>query len=190
MKPRFFGSPAEFRAWLQVNHAKKTELLVGFHKRATGTPSMTWSESVDQAICFGWIDGVRRSFDEARYTIRFTPRKPTSIWSTINVARVERLTKAGLMHPAGLKAFSLRKAHRTGVYAFEQAEAAKLNADEARQLEANVAATKFFAASAPWYQRTALHWVTGAKRPETRSKRLQQLISDSAAGRNVPPFRR
>lgn len=187
---KFFASPEKFRAWLEQHHATKEELLVGFHKRATGKPCMTWSESVDEALCFGWIDGVRRGVDEETYTIRFTPRKPTSIWSKINVAKVEALRSAGKMRPAGEAAFAKRTDKRTAVYSFERKEAAVLAPDEAKALARDKAASAFFASQAPWYQRTATHWVISAKKPETRARRLATLIADSAAGLRIGPLRR
>jgi uncharacterized protein YdeI (YjbR/CyaY-like superfamily) len=188
MKPKFFATPAQFRAWLHKYHDKQQELLVGFYKRSTGRPSITWPESVDEALCFGWIDGVRRSLGEQAYTIRFTPRKSTSIWSAINVARVGELTKLGKMMPAGLRAFAARTPERTGVYSFERNAAATLRPEEERKLRANRKAAAFFDAQPPWYRRAVLHWVVSAKRAETRERRLGQLISDSAASRTVPPL--
>jgi len=190
MKPQFFATPAELRAWLTAHHAAEKELLVGFRKKASGKPSITWPESVDEALCFGWIDGVRRNIDEQTYSIRFTPRKPTSIWSAVNVARVTELTAQGKMLPAGLRAFAARTPERTGVYSFERAEAAKLSPAQEKQLRANKKAAKFFDAQPPWYQRTAIHWVISAKREDTRERRLTQLITDSAAGRTIPPLTR
>jgi len=189
-QPRFFRTPEAFRAWLAKNHASKKELLVGFHKRATGKPSLTWPQSVDEALCFGWIDGVRRSIDETAYTIRFTPRKKTSIWSAVNVARVAVLEKEGRMQPAGLAAFAHRTPERTGVYAFERHADAKLTAHEDAMLRANTAAAAHFYAQAPWYRRTALHWVVSAKKADTRASRLAQLIEASAAGRPIKPLDR
>jgi len=189
VKPRFFATPAQFRAWLEAHHASARALAVGFRKKATGKPSITWPEAVDEALCFGWIDGVRHSLGAAAYTIRFTPRKPTSIWSAINVARVAALTKAGRMAPAGLAAFALRTPERTGVYSFERNAAAVLpSADEAK-LRANARAARFFDAQAPWYRRATIHWVISAKRDETRQRRLAELIRDCAAGRKVAPLR-
>jgi uncharacterized protein YdeI (YjbR/CyaY-like superfamily) len=187
--PKFFATPAQFRAWLEKNHGKHTELLVGFWKRGTKKPSITWPESVDEALCFGWIDGVRRSLGDEAYTIRFTPRKKTSIWSAVNVARVGALTKAGKMHASGLEAFSHRTPERTGVYSFERHAEAKLTAAEEKKLRANAKAAKWLAAQAPWYKRAALHWVTSAKREETREKRLATLIADCAAGQRIKPMR-
>ena len=188
MSPTFFETPEDFRAWLREHHHVKSELLVGFHKRGTGQKSITWPESVDEALSFGWIDGVRRSLGAHAYTIRFTPRKPTSIWSAINVARVTELTKQGRMRPAGLRAFAARTPERTGVYSFERNEAAKLTPAQEKKLRANAKAAAFFDARPPWYRRTAIHWVISAKREETRERRLAQLIADSAAGRLIGPL--
>jgi uncharacterized protein YdeI (YjbR/CyaY-like superfamily) len=188
MKPTYFATPADLRAWLEAHHETARELLVGFHKRATGTPSITWRESVDEALCFGWIDGVRRSLSEHAYTIRFTPRKAKSTWSEVNVARVNELSARGRMHPAGLRAFAARTPERTGIYSFERSEAAKLSPAQEKKLRANRKAAAFFDRQAPWYRRAALHWVITAKREETRERRLDQLIAHSAAGRTVPPL--
>lgn len=185
MKPLFFPTPADFRAWLDENHAAATEVLVGYYKRGSGRPSMTWSESVDEALCFGWIDGVRRSLGEVAYTIRFTPRKPASIWSAINVAKVEALTKAKRMRPAGERAYAARTPERTGVYSFERRRAAKLTKAQEKRLRANRKAAAFFDAQPPGYRAVVTHWVISAKRPETQERRLAQLIADSAAGRRI-----
>ena len=190
MTPLFFPTPAEFRAWLEENHGTETEILVGFYKKGSGRPSLTWPESVDEALCFGWIDGVRRSLGEIAYTIRFTPRKPTSIWSAINVAKVEALTKARRMRPAGLRAYRARTPGRTGVYSFERHRAAKLTKAQETRLRANRRASKFFDAQPPGYRAVATHWVISAKRPETRDRRLSQLIADSAAGRRIQQLAR
>jgi uncharacterized protein YdeI (YjbR/CyaY-like superfamily) len=184
-RPRFFAEAAAFRAWLEEHHASEPELLVGFHKRDSGKPSMTWPESVDAALSFGWIDGVRRRIDETAYSIRFTPRRRTSIWSAVNVRRVEALTQAGLMRPAGLAAFAHRSEARTGVYSFERAAEAALTADEEKKLRANEKAAAYFDAQAPWYRRTALHWVVSAKREDTRTSRLAQLIEACRAQRPI-----
>ena len=187
-KPTYFATPAAFRAWLEANHATKTELVVGLHKTTSGKPSMTWPESVDEALCFGWIDGLRKSLGAEAYTIRFTPRKPTSIWSAINVAKVAALRKAGKMQPAGEAAFGKRTAAKTGVYSFERNEAAQLSPAQGARLAANPKAAAWFAAQAPWYQRTAIHWVISAKQEATRERRLGELIRDSAAGRRIKPL--
>lgn len=186
--PKYFATPAKFRAWLEANHLKKSELLVGFYKTSSGKPSLTWPQSVDQALCFGWIDGVRRSIDGERYSIRFTPRKPTSIWSNINIAKVAALTKAGVMRPAGLEAFAAKSKTKQGVYSFERAEPAKLEPAQEQQFRADPKAWEYFEHQAPWYRRAALHWVTSAKREETRVKRLAQLISDSQQGQRIGPL--
>jgi uncharacterized protein YdeI (YjbR/CyaY-like superfamily) len=181
----FFATPAVFRAWLRKHHARSRELWVGFHKRVTGKPSITWPESVDAALCFGWIDGVRLSIDETSYTIRFTPRKPTSTWSAINIKRVEELTRRGLMQPAGVSAFEARSEAKSAIYAYEQRHAAKLTAEQERRFRANKRAWAFFEAQPPWYRRTATWWVVSAKRADTRARRLDTLIEDSAAGRTI-----
>lgn len=190
MAARFFATPGHFRAWLVAHHETHSELVVGFYKKASGRPSITWQESVDEALCVGWIDGVRRSHGDDAYTIRFTPRKPRSIWSAINVGRVEALTKLGRMLPAGHAAFSRRSPERTGVYSFERREKAKLSPEQERALRKNRKAATFFDAQAPWYRSTAIHWVISAKREETRERRLAQLIAHSAAGRTIPPLTR
>ena len=187
-EPIFFETPAEFRAWLDKHHAEESELLVGFHKTSSGRPSMTWPESVDQALCFGWIDGVRRSLGDDSYTIRFTPRKPRSTWSAVNVKRAQALIEEGAMRPAGLAAFERRTDDRSGIYAYEQRKMAKLEPDDEREFQANERAWKFFSAQAPWYRRNATHWVTSAKRPETRAKRLATLIKVSAKGEKIPGY--
>jgi len=189
--PAFYATPEEWRAWLEAHHADAREHWVGFHKRNTShppKPGITWPESVDQALCFGWIDGVRKRVDDDRYMIRFTPRKRASRWSRVNVARVAELTDAGLMQPAGLAAFAART--EEGTYSYEQREAAAFDPERERRFRADEAAWTWFAAQAPWYRRTATHWVMSAKREETRDRRLARLIGDSAAGRAVGPLRR
>jgi uncharacterized protein YdeI (YjbR/CyaY-like superfamily) len=183
-EPTFFDSAQAWRRWLAEHHETASECLVGFAKVGTGRASMTWSESVDQALCFGWIDGVRRRVDEHTYTIRFTPRKPSSTWSTVNVRKVERLRATGEMTPAGERAFAARRQGNTGIYAYER-EAQQLSAGERRRFEAEPAAWAYFCVQAPWYRRTATHWVVAAKRAETRERRLAQLIADSAQGRRL-----
>lgn len=189
-KVLFFATPDAFRAWLEQYHAVEKELLVGFYKRDSGKPSITWPESVDCALSYGWIDGVRNSIDGIRYQIRFTPRKPTSIWSAVNVKRVAELTKLGLMRPSGVKAFEARKGDKTGIYAYEQRKNAKLLPAYEKQFRANKKAWEFFQAQPPWYQRTASYRVISAKQEETRQKRLNQLIKDSAAGRPIKELAR
>jgi uncharacterized protein YdeI (YjbR/CyaY-like superfamily) len=188
MEPTFFASPDDFRAWLEKHHDIENEVFVGFYKKATGKQAMTWSQAVDEALCFGWIDSVMRRIDEERHMQRFTPRRRGSIWSKVNIAKVAKLKEAGLMHPAGLAAFEARSEARSGIYAFEQEKAAELPAEYEKRLRANAAAWRYWQASAPSYRRTATHWVTSAKKEETRERRLAQLIEDSAAGRNAPPF--
>lgn len=190
MRPRFFATPARFRAWLRAHHATQTELVVGLYKKGSGKPSITWPESVDEALCVGWIDGVRRSLGEEAYSIRFTPRKDTSIWSAVNIARVAELERLGRMTPAGRRVFAARTAERTGVYSFERKTPAALAPKEAEKLRANARAATFFAAQPPWYQRAAIHWVISAKRDATRERRLDQLITDSAGSRTIRPLTR
>jgi uncharacterized protein YdeI (YjbR/CyaY-like superfamily) len=185
VEPTFFKTPAEFRAWLEENHESSTELLVGFHRKGSGKPSITWPESVDQALCFGWIDGVRRGLDDTSYTIRFTPRKPASNWSSVNIAKVAELTRAGLMRPAGVAAFERRTDARSGIYSYEQREAAAFTPDQERCFRADVEAWEFFQAQPAGYRKTATHWVVRAKREDTRERRLATLIADSAAGRRL-----
>jgi uncharacterized protein YdeI (YjbR/CyaY-like superfamily) len=184
MESLFFESPAAFRKWLEKNHASAMELLVGFHKKDSGKPSMTWPESVDQALCFGWIDGVRRRIDDVSYSIRFSPRKPVSNWSAINIARVAELTKLGLMRPAGLRAFEKRREDKSSIYAYENAVRTLDPADE-KKFRANRKAWQFFNAQAPSYRRVCVYWITSAKREETHARRLATLIDDSANGRKV-----
>ena len=185
MEPTFFATPDDFRAWLQVHHESATELLVGFHKKATGRPSITWPQSVDQALCFGWIDGVRHSLGDESYTIRFTPRKARSTWSAVNVRRFGELREADLVAPAGLQAFERRSDDRTAIYSYEQHKTAELGEAFEARFRADAAAWEWFQAQAPSYRRTATYWVVSAKRAETRERRLAELIADSAAGRRI-----
>ena len=188
MTPAFFATPEEFRAWLEDNHETATELLVGFHKKGSGKPSITWPESVEEALCFGWIDGVRRSLDHESYTIRFSPRKPNSTWSRVNLEKVEELRRRGRMRPAGLRVYEGRREAGAGVYSYEQREAAELPAEYEERLRANRAAWDFWTARPPSYRRAAVWWVVSAKKEETRERRLARLIEDSASGRTVPPL--
>ena len=190
MDPTFFATPDELRAWLQEHHETESELLVGFHKKGSGRPSITWPESVDQALCFGWIDGVRRRIDDDSYSIRFTPRKPSSTWSAVNVRRMRELVEQGLTASAGRAAFERRADDKTAIYSYEQRKAAQLEPEQERRFRDNERAWSWFEAQAPSYRRTAIHWVTSAKRPETRERRLTQLIEDSEAGRRIAPLRR
>jgi uncharacterized protein YdeI (YjbR/CyaY-like superfamily) len=182
MKPIFFENADEFRAWLEENHETADELLAGFWKKATGKPSMTWAEAVDVALCFGWIDGVRRSLNEESYVNRFTPRRKGSNWSQRNVERVEELTKLGLMKPAGLAAFERRDP--ATVYSYETF-AAEFDPEGEKRFKANRKAWEFFQSQPPGYQRIARYWVMNAKKAETRERRLAKLIEDSAAGRRL-----
>jgi uncharacterized protein YdeI (YjbR/CyaY-like superfamily) len=190
MKPLFFAEPSAFRKWLAENHASQPELFVGFHKRGSGKASITWPESVDAALCFGWIDGVRKSLGETSYVIRFTPRKPTSNWSAINIRRVAELKKLGLMHAAGLAAFAKRSDEKSAIYAYEQRKAAKLSAVQEKVFRAKKKAWEFFQAQPAWYRRTATYWVISAKKEETREKRLGILMEESEQGRTIRPLRR
>ena len=190
MEPTFFPTPAAFRRWLKKNHRTARELFVGFYKKGTGRPSITWPEAVDEALCFAWIDGVRRSLDDESYVIRFTPRRPGSNWSLINIRKVKALIREGRMQPAGLAAFEARKAEKSGVYSFEQRENAKLDRKAEAKFKANKAAWKFFQSQPPGYRKVAVFYVMSAKREETRAKRLQTLIDDSAAGRRLGMLQR
>ena len=190
MKPRFFATPAKLRAWLEGHHADRDELLVGFHKKASGKPSVTWREAVDEALCFGWIDGVRKSLGADSYTVRFTPRRPRSIWSAVNVGRVAELSQLGRMTPAGMKAFEARREDRTGVYSHEQTQAARFTRAQQRRFRDNPQAWEFFQSQPPGYRRQATWWVVSAKREETRARRLDRLIADSQQGLAVQPLRR
>ena len=183
--PTFFATAQRFRAWFETHHATASELWVGFYKKGSGRPSITWPESVDEALCVGWIDGVRKTIDDERYMIRFTPRKAKSTWSAVNVKRVAELTAQGRMRQAGLDAFARRDDARTAIYSYEQRRNAALAPAEERALRANKKAWAFFEAQAPWYRRTATYWITSAKRPETRARRLATLIADSAKGERI-----
>ena len=183
MTPIFFAKQSDFRKWLQKNHAKETELLVGFYKVGSGKPSMTLSQSVEEALCFGWIDGVRKSIDKDSYQIRFTPRKPTSIWSAVNIKKVEELKKQGLMQPAGLSSFEKRTDAKSRLYSYEKDEAA-FTPNFKKQFKANKKAWQYFESLAPSYRKVSAHWVMSAKQETTRVKRLNQLIAESAAGTN------
>ncbi len=189
-KLHFFPTPSTWRAWLEAHHAEEQELWVGLYKRDSGKPSITWPEAVDGALCFGWIDGVRKSVDTISYKIRFTPRKRRSIWSAINVKRASELSTLGLMHPAGLAAFQKRDEKRSAIYSYEQRKTAKLPAAYEKEFRVNSAAWKFFQAQAPWYRRTSSYWVISAKKEETRLKRLASLIEDSAHQRTIPALMR
>jgi len=183
--PTFFPTAVAFRDWLDTHAAAASEVLVGFHKVGSGRPSMTWPESVDEALCVGWIDGVRKRIDDATYSIRFTPRKPGSIWSAINIAKVERLKSEGRMTPAGVAAFERRTEARSKVYSYEQDAPAELTPAELRAFKRQKAAWRFFESAPPGYRQQMLHRICHAKRPETRAARLDKLIAASAAGRRL-----
>ena len=185
MKPKFFKTPSDFRKWLAANHTSATELLVGFYKKDSGKPSITWPQSVDEALCFGWIDGIRRSIDDVSYSIRFTPRRPRSIWSAVNTKRAGELIEQGLMQPAGLKAFEARKEYRSGIYAYEQ-RSAELPDEYEQKLKRNSKAWKFFHAQPPGYRKLMQWRIVSAKKEETRLARLQTLIDYCAREERMP----
>lgn len=183
MTPVFFAKQSDFRKWLEENHEKETELFVGFYKVGSGAPSMTWSQSVDEALCFGWIDGVRSSIDKDSYQIRFTRRKPASIWSAVNIKKMEELIRQGLMQPAGLAIFEKRMESKSKVYSHERGEV-KFAQHFIEQFKANKKAWDYFQSLAPSYKKLSTHWVMSAKQEATRLKRLNELIADSEAGIN------
>ena len=187
--PLFFESPQEFRAWLRAYSASERELIVGFHKIASNKPCMNWSESVDEALCFGWIDGVRRRIDDLSYSIRFTPRKPGSIWSAVNIAKMARLEAEGRMTAAGAAAYALRTEARSVVYSHEQHSIAELQPEELAAFRRNRAGWAFFEATPVGYRKRVLHWVTMAKKDQTRAGRLAQLMEACAQGVRLPQFR-
>ncbi len=189
MKPQFFAHHEEFRAWLEANHATESEVFVGFYKQHTGRRSPTWEETVREALCFGWIDGLTRRIDDDAYCIRFTPRKPRSNWSAVNVRHVQELLREGRMHPAGIAAFEARTPPRPGVYTYENRHEAKLSRAQQQRFRANERAWKFFEAQPPGYRQNAIFWVVSAKREETRERRLATLIEDSTHGRRIAPLR-
>ena len=184
MKPKFFRTPADFGSWLEKNHATATELWVGFYKRDSGKPSITWPESVDQALCFGWIDGIRKRVDEISYQIRFTPRRPRSIWSATNIKRAKELARQKQMRPMGLKAFAARIKNKSGVYSYEQRNT-ELKQPYAKLLKKNEAAWKFFETQPQSYRKMIDWWIISAKKEQTRMARLAKLISESAKGRRL-----
>ena len=184
--PQFFASPALFRAWLHANHEHAAELVVGFYKKGSGKPSITWPESVDEALCYGWIDGIRHSIDDDSYTIRFTPRRPMSNWSNVNIAKVGELQRLGRMMPPGLAAWARRSPEKSGVYAFERRDAAAFDAATERRFRRHPEAWRYFQAQPAGYRRLATHYVVSAKRPETRERRLSALIEHSALGEPLP----
>jgi uncharacterized protein YdeI (YjbR/CyaY-like superfamily) len=186
--PIYFSTPAELRDWFDANHETATELWHGSYKKATGKPSVTWSEAVDEALCVGWIDSVRYSLDAERSAQRFTPRRKGSNWSAVNIAKVKELTAQGRMRSAGLAAFEARSEARSGVYSYEQRHLATLEPEEEAAFRANEAAWEWFQRSPRSYRQPATYWVVTAKRAETRARRLATLIEDSAAGRRIGPL--
>lgn len=187
MEPKFFRTAPAFRIWLEKNHSSSRELIVGYYKVGSGRPSMTWPESVDEALCFGWIDGVRKSLDEWSYTIRFTPRKPMSVWSSVNIKRVEVLRAEGLMQPAGLVAFERRTENKSSIYSYEQRDV-DLPEPYAGKLAKNKKASKFFQSQNASYRKAACWWVVSAKKEETRLSRLATLIELSEKDELIPQF--
>ena len=185
MEPIFFKTPADFRKWFENNHKIEKELIVGFYKTGSGKQSMTWPESVDEALCFGWIDGVRRSLGEESYTIRFTPRKPGSIWSAVNIDKMEKLLAAGLVKDEGLAAYQKRTEAKSRVYSHERTEDAVLPEELEARFKANEAAYKFFMKQAPSYRKVMLHHITTAKLEKTRLAMFEQLLKASEEGRRV-----
>jgi uncharacterized protein YdeI (YjbR/CyaY-like superfamily) len=184
--PRFFESAAQFRAWLDANHASAAVLWIGFYKAHTRRGGLTYPEAVEEALCYGWIDGLKKRLDDDAFVQRFTPRRATSMWSAINLRKVERLVSAGRMHAAGLAVYEARDPRRALQYSFERTQPAELDAALARRFRANRAAWRFFESQPPGYRRVALHWVMSAKKPETRAKRLDHLIAESARALRLP----
>jgi uncharacterized protein YdeI (YjbR/CyaY-like superfamily) len=180
----YFPSPAALRAWFRANHAKAEELWVGYHKKGSGRPSVTWPESVDEALCVGWIDGIRKTIDADRYTIRFTPRRNGSIWSAVNIRRVKALSDEKRMRAAGLKAYAARLENRSGIYAYEQRRD-ELEEPYAGRMKTHRAAWEFFTAQPPGYRKVIGWWIVSAKREETRLQRLQKLIEMSEKGKRL-----
>ena len=183
MTPTFFKTPAAFRAWLEKHHATKKEVLVGFYRLSSGKPSITWKEAVDEALCFGWIDGIRRKHSDEAYSNRFTPRRPTSNWSAINIARVKELIHEGRMRPPGLAAFQKRKEHKSRVYNYEQKDEPVLEPALDRIFRANKKAWAFFCGQAPYYRRGETRWISSGKKEETRVRRLRQVMAACEQGR-------
>jgi uncharacterized protein YdeI (YjbR/CyaY-like superfamily) len=188
MEAQFFDTAADLRAWFERNHETVPELFVGYWKKGSGQTGVTHPQAIEQALCFGWIDSIGRGIDEQRYQVRFTPRRKGSVWSKVNVAKIAELTERGLMHPAGLRAFELRKPDRVAVYSYEQPSGAAFDREQTDRFRAEPTAWEWFSAQSASYRRSAVHWVVSAKKAETRERRLAQLITDSAAGRKVPPL--
>jgi uncharacterized protein YdeI (YjbR/CyaY-like superfamily) len=184
MKPRYFKSQSEFRKWLETNHTTETELMLGFYKKGSGKASITYPEALDEALCFGWIDGVRRRLTDDAYVQRFSPRKAKSIWSNVNVRHVERLKKLGRMAPAGLKAYELKDPKKTGVYSFEN-RPRELSPAYEKQFRSNKKAWEFFEKQPPGFKRLMIFRVMEGKQEETRQRRLEQLIESSGKGERL-----
>lgn len=184
MKIKYFTSAKDFRRWLKKNHATAQALWVGYYKKSSQQPSITWPESVDEALCFGWIDGIRKSIDNLRYTIRFTPRRHGSIWSAVNIKRARELHDKGLMEPRGMAAFEARKENRSGIYSYEQ-RSASLDGPYEKRLRQNKAACDFFHTQPPSYRKAIRWWIVSAKQEVTRLKRLEQLIKKSERGERL-----
>jgi uncharacterized protein YdeI (YjbR/CyaY-like superfamily) len=187
-EPRFFATPDELRAWFEANHGTAEELILGMYRTRTGKRTISWSEAVDEALCVGWIDGIRHGLNDEAYTNRFTPRRKRSNWSAVNIAKVKQLVAEGRMKPAGLAAFEARSEARSAIYSYEQRHVATLGPDDEARFRSNEAAWTWFEARPSSYRRAAIYWVVSAKRPETREKRLVTLIEDSAANRPVKPL--
>jgi uncharacterized protein YdeI (YjbR/CyaY-like superfamily) len=185
--PIFFSNQTEFRKWLETNFDKETEIIVGYYKVNTGIPSITWPQSVEVALCFGWIDGIRRSIDEKSYCNRFTPRKPNSNWSNVNINKVKELTEKGLMHPAGLLAFEKKDNNKINLYSYEN-ETFQLSETDEKKFKTNKTAWIFFRKQTPSYQKTAIKWVLSAKQESTKQNRLKQLIQDCELEVKIKPL--
>jgi uncharacterized protein YdeI (YjbR/CyaY-like superfamily) len=183
--PLFFATPADFRKWLRVHHRGSREQWIGFYKKDSGKASITWPESVDEALCFGWIDGLRKTIDDESYQIRFTPRKATSTWSAVNLRRVQELTRRGGMRSAGLKAFAARKEEKSGIYSYENRKAAVLSRADEKHFRSRGNAWNFFQSQPAGYRQNAIWWVVTGKREETRASRLQKLMAASEAGKRI-----
>lgn len=188
MEPCYFANPTELKKWFQAHFNKDRELWIGYYKKKSGEPSVTWPESVDEALCFGWIDGIRKSIDEDRYMIRFTPRKPKSNWSQVNIKRIKALIKEGRVHKSGMEIYKKREVSKSRSYSFEQVSL-KLIPEYEQIFTKNDKAWKFFQAQVPSYRKPCIQWVMSAKQEETRLKRLNTLITDSAEERFIAPMR-
>ena len=184
-EPLFFATPVDFRTWLEVNSEGSREQWIGFHKKDSGRPSITWPEAVDEALCVGWIDGLRKTIDAHSYKIRFTPRQAKSNWSAVNIRRVQELTRQKRMSPQGLRAFALRAEEKSGIYSYENRHAAVLDKWDEQQFRASLEAWNFFQAQPQSYRKTAIWWVVSAKRAETRRKRLATLVAKSKENHRI-----